>query len=366
VEIQGRNFAPSTNDNVVRFGEITATVIEGDESYLIVNVPASAKSARITVKTSKGKAISKKIFKIIGKPIITKFSPESGSPRDKVIIRGAKFCDDSLGIDNNIVKFGDVEATEIINATEKKLICLVPEGANTGKISITTPAGTATSIKEFSVNEPSTTTTTTTTTSTTTSTIVNIPIEVQITPSSLLMTTNLKRQFQVAVKNTTNTNVLWSVNDIDGGDSYWGTISDSGLFTAPVNIPSPSTVTIKATSQEDPTKFAIATVEIIIDTEPPDTVITSPSSGTMIWGTNGIDITYTATDNVSTSSEMKYYWRAGLNMGSLTGEWKEGYEGGVHLSGFWSGWAYRVEIKAVDSSGNEDQTPAYTSFTLTY
>ena len=54
--------------------------------------------------------------------------------------------------------------------------------------------------------------------------------------------------FKATLTNTTNTAVAWFVNDIAGGNAALGTISAAGLYTAPVTVPNPATVTVKAVS----------------------------------------------------------------------------------------------------------------------
>jgi hypothetical protein len=56
--------------------------------------------------------------------------------------------------------------------------------------------------------------------------------------------------------------VAWSVNKINGGNSKVGTISSSGLYTAPINVPLPSKVMITATSAADISKSASAAVTV--------------------------------------------------------------------------------------------------------
>jgi len=67
------------------------------------------------------------------------------------------------------------------------------------------------------------------------------------------------------VTNTTDTAVSWSVNGIAGGSSSLGTISATGSYTAPSDLPSPASAQITATSQADHTKSSTATVSIISD-----------------------------------------------------------------------------------------------------
>src|SRR5205814_2256311 len=70
------------------------------------------------------------------------------------------------------------------------------------------------------------------------------------------------QQFTATVQNTSNTAVTWQVSGVSGGNATVGTISSSGLYTAPAVVPNPATVTVTAVSQADPTKSASAQVTI--------------------------------------------------------------------------------------------------------
>ena len=71
-------------------------------------------------------------------------------------------------------------------------------------------------------------------------------------------------QFTATVTNTTNTAVTWMAGGVTGGNATAGTISGTGLYTAPAMVPTPTNVTIMATSQADTTKSASASVGINI------------------------------------------------------------------------------------------------------
>jgi hypothetical protein len=87
-------------------------------------------------------------------------------------------------------------------------------------------------------------------------------------------------QFTATVNGTGNTAVTWQVDNANGGDSTIGTVSTSGLFTAPSALPIPATASITAVSQADPTKSATAVV----------TLVTEPASGTTYYvSTSGRD-----------------------------------------------------------------------------
>ncbi|MCP5196938.1 MAG: DUF1800 family protein [Gammaproteobacteria bacterium] len=73
------------------------------------------------------------------------------------------------------------------------------------------------------------------------------------------------RQLTAYVPLVVNT-VHWSVNGVIGGDTTYGTVSTTGLYTAPVTVPSDNAVSVQATSTADPTKFGSVTLTI---TQPP-------------------------------------------------------------------------------------------------
>ncbi len=85
--------------------------------------------------------------------------------------------------------------------------------------------------------------------------------------------------------------VTWSVNGVAGGNATVGTVSGSGLYRAPDALPTPRTVTIRATSTSDPTAFGEAAILITDPGEPnpapqpPANLVRNPSfeSSTSNW-----------------------------------------------------------------------------------
>ncbi len=67
---------------------------------------------------------------------------------------------------------------------------------------------------------------------------------VRVTPSQAVVGTSETLQFIATVTGSSNTGVSWAVNDIAGGSATVGTITTSGLFTAPPSPPTSSTATI--------------------------------------------------------------------------------------------------------------------------
>jgi YVTN family beta-propeller protein len=73
-------------------------------------------------------------------------------------------------------------------------------------------------------------------------------VTVTVSPNPVTVILSGSQQFTATVAGSTNTNVNWSVNTVPGGNSTVGTISSTGLYTAPAALPNPATITITATS----------------------------------------------------------------------------------------------------------------------
>jgi len=101
-------------------------------------------------------------------------------------------------------------------------------------------------------------------------TVTLTPVAISVAPGTAQLIIGQKQQFNATVTNTNNTAVAWTVNP------NLGTISTSGLYTAPASIASAQAVTITATSQADTTKTASATVNLA-----PVTVSVGPAAATL-------------------------------------------------------------------------------------
>lgn len=91
------------------------------------------------------------------------------------------------------------------------------------------------------------------------------PISVAVSPRSAPVQTGTTLQFSVTVSNSANADMTWEVDGKPGGDSASGTISATGLYSAPFAVTDPPTVTITAISQEDISKSDTATVGVTPD-----------------------------------------------------------------------------------------------------
>jgi hypothetical protein len=100
------------------------------------------------------------------------------------------------------------------------------------------------------------------------------PITISVAPTAASVAVGNTQQFAATVTGTSNTAVTWTVL----GGAANGTISSTGLYTAPATVPNPPQVTVNATGQADSTKSASATVTV---TGPPTSVSVSPGAATV-------------------------------------------------------------------------------------
>ncbi len=91
---------------------------------------------------------------------------------------------------------------------------------------------------------------------------VNAPITVTLTPDGKTLRCGATLTLTAKVANTTDTGIIWQVGGQTGGNATVGTISATGVYTAPAVLPSPTAVIVTAESHADPTTKANVTVTI--------------------------------------------------------------------------------------------------------
>jgi hypothetical protein len=139
VTLTGTNF---TGASKVTFNGVSASFTVKSGTQITAAVPGSASTGKIAVTTPGGTATSSASFTV--KPTITSFSPTSGAVGASVTLTGSGFTGATkVTFNGTSAKFTVVSATKITTT--------VPSGATSGKIAVTTPAGTATSTTSFTV-----------------------------------------------------------------------------------------------------------------------------------------------------------------------------------------------------------------------
>ena len=147
VTINGSNFSTTPGNNTVNFGNIQATVISSTETQITVTVPTMGSGGyQLSVTVNSMTGYSNEPFNIIIlQPVINSFTPSSGIVGTTVTINGSNF---STTPENNIVRFGNIQAT-VISATETQLTVTVPEGSGNYQLSVTVNNMTTSSNSNF-------------------------------------------------------------------------------------------------------------------------------------------------------------------------------------------------------------------------
>ncbi len=153
VTISGNNFSAIAVNNQVAFNGVPATVASATATQLVVTVPPTATTGKITITVDGQTATSLTDFTVL-QTNLTGFSPASGTVGTSVTITGTNF---NTTLSENIVKFNGITAT-VTSATATELVVTVPETATTGKITVTLGGKTITSSTDFTVMETTITT----------------------------------------------------------------------------------------------------------------------------------------------------------------------------------------------------------------
>ena len=148
VTINGTGFSATANQNTVTFNGVTAAITSATATRIVATAPSGATTGNITVTSPSGSATSAAPFTYnagsADAPSITGISPTIGLPGSAVTIAGANF--EAIATDNK-VKFNQALAG-VSSATATIMSVSAPTGTS-GRISVTTPSGTATSSSDF-------------------------------------------------------------------------------------------------------------------------------------------------------------------------------------------------------------------------
>jgi hypothetical protein len=131
-------------------------------------------------------------------------------------------------------------------------------------------------------------------------------VTVVLQPTQVSVPLSQSQQFQATVTGTSNKSVTWFAGGVAGGSATAGTISPSGLYTAPSAMPSPPTITVTASSNAEGSATASAVVTltggIVIGISPTSATVSTgagqaftasitgagASSNALTWSVNGI------------------------------------------------------------------------------
>lgn len=147
--ISGYQPSSDTGSTVTFNGGTTAVVTNRTDTTITVTVPAGAQSGPVTVTPGSGGGAAMTSPPVaVNTPVITSFGPASGTGGTVVTVNGANLDNiTSLTIGGVTVPAGNI--TMVDSNTVK---VTVPNNAQTGPITITNPAGSASSSTDFTMN----------------------------------------------------------------------------------------------------------------------------------------------------------------------------------------------------------------------
>jgi len=148
VTINGTGFGATSGQNSVNFNGVSATVISATTTQIVATVPAAATTGPITVTAPGGSVSTSAAFTVLadsGAPTISSFTPSSGLTGSAVTITGTNY-DPSPG--NDRVHF-NLSGAAVNSASSTTLSVTVPNMVGSGRISVATVGGKATSANDF-------------------------------------------------------------------------------------------------------------------------------------------------------------------------------------------------------------------------
>ena len=148
VSIFGTGFSTTPTQNTVTFNGAAAVVTSATATEISTTVPSGAITGPISVTVGASTATSDAVFTVTGStgaPTITSFTPTIGIPGTGVTITGTNF--DTAPANNKAIF--NIGRSIVNSATATSIATNVPSGTGSGRISVTTPSGKATSSADF-------------------------------------------------------------------------------------------------------------------------------------------------------------------------------------------------------------------------
>jgi hypothetical protein len=144
VIINGLNLDAAT---AVKFGKASGTINTKTPTQITVGIPNGAITGKLVVSTASGDVESSAEF--VARPVINSITERAGAG-ETIEITGLNLAEPSA------VVFGSNVLGEIVSKESTKITVKVPSNANTGKITVKTSGGEATSAQTFTIIPPPT------------------------------------------------------------------------------------------------------------------------------------------------------------------------------------------------------------------
>jgi YD repeat-containing protein len=155
VTLNGTGFSTTASQNTLKFNGISAAVSSSTSTQIVTSVPAGATTGPISVTSPLGSTTSSDQFVVIGtggsaSPLITTFSPAIVASGGTATINGSNF---SSSPSSNDVKV-NVGFAPVTSASASTLTVGIPSDGTSGRITVTTPTGSAVSSGDLFIEPP--------------------------------------------------------------------------------------------------------------------------------------------------------------------------------------------------------------------
>ena len=147
VTLTGSNFTGTTS--VTFFNNVSTAFTVVNDGTITTTVPSGATTGVISATNAVGTGNSATNFTVIPAPTVSSFSPNNAGVGVSIVISGSAFTGATA------VTFNGTSAAYNVDS-DAQITAVVPSGATTGPIAVTTAAGTGTSASNFTVNAPTT------------------------------------------------------------------------------------------------------------------------------------------------------------------------------------------------------------------
>lgn len=151
VTINGSGFSgfAAGQVQVLFHGGVSAAITINSDTRITATVPGGATSGKISVVTPSGTAIAPKSYKVKAASLkLTGFSPLTAAPGATIVITGTDFTN-ATGV--QIGSTSLVKGTGFTVKSDTEIDAIVPAGAATGRIVVTTLTGTVTSADRLTI-----------------------------------------------------------------------------------------------------------------------------------------------------------------------------------------------------------------------
>jgi len=147
VTVRGTDFGFGGTEFLFGSALAPSPIVDTESSATVTTPPGPPGPVAVMARTASGEGTLSGGFEYFPPPTIAGFVPGSGGPGTTVILHGTHFDDETNG---NSVRFAGTEAA-VLAATATEIQTVVPLGAQTGRVEVTTAGGTALSPSSYVV-----------------------------------------------------------------------------------------------------------------------------------------------------------------------------------------------------------------------